>query len=382
MAKKTNYIAKVPDEQGLINYSAEEHAVWRDLYAQQIPSTKKYAADVYLKGLDLLDMPANRIPQCLELTERLMPLSGWRVAPVPALIGFGRFFNMLAEKTFPAASFIRSRADYDYIEEPDIFHEIFGHTPLLTNPGFAHFSDIIGKIGQRVEPADCSWLIRLYWFTIQFGLTVKNGHYDALGAGLTSSPTELIYSMNSPVPERREFNVIDILRTPYRIDIHQPVYFVLENIDDLFQAADRDLLSDIRQAQSLGLFEPRYKCQPTGQTIMTTQLCDLSDQTCEPCQGGMAALDPAEAKTLLEELHPDWQLSSDSKVISRRFKFKGFARALQMANMIAWLGDRQGHHPDIAFGWGYCSVSFTTHEINGLSNNDFICAAKLDQITA
>ena len=115
---------------------------------------------------------------------------------------------------------------------------------------------------------------------------------------------------------------------------------------------------------------------------MPTQVCDLSNQACEPCQGGMAALDAAEAKTLLGELYPDWQLSGDSKVISRRFKFKGFARAVQMANVIAGLGDRQGHHPDIAFGWGYCMVSFTTHEIDGLSNNDFICAAKLDQITA
>ena len=264
MAKKTNYIAKILDEQGLINYSAEEHAVWRDLYAQQIPSTKKYAADAYLKGVDLLDMPANRIPQCHELSEYLMPLTGWHVAAVPALIGFGRFFNMLAEKAFPAASFIRSRADFDYIEEPDIFHEIFGHTPLLTNPGFAHFTARIGEIGSRVEPADYSWLIRLYWFTIEFGLTMEAGKYKALGSGLTSSPTELIYSVESAVPERRAFSVIDILRTPYRIDIHQPIYYVIENIDDLFQAADRDLLADIRQAQSLGLFEPSYQCQPTG----------------------------------------------------------------------------------------------------------------------
>ena len=115
---------------------------------------------------------------------------------------------------------------------------------------------------------------------------------------------------------------------------------------------------------------------------MTTQVCDLSNQACEPCQGGMATLDAEQAKTRLEELHTDWQLSSDNKLISRRFTFKGFARAVQMANMIAWLGDRQGHHPDITFGWGYCAVSFTTHEIDGLSNNDFICAAKLDQITA
>jgi len=96
----------------------------------------------------------------------------------------------------------------------------------------------------------------------------------------------------------------------------------------------------------------------------------------------MAALDAAEAQQLLSELHTDWQLSAGHKEISRKFSFKGFARAVQMANVIAWLGDRQGHHPDIAFGWGYCSVTFTTHEIDGLSSNDFICAAKLDQLVS
>jgi len=264
MAKQTKYIAKTPDHKGIIYYSEEEHAIWRDLYAQQIPSAERYSASPYLAGLDMLSMSDKCIPQCNEITERLIPLTGWSITPVPALIGFGRFFKMLSEKTFPAASFIRSRADFDYIEEPDIFHEIFGHTPLLTNPGFAHFTARIGEIGTRVEPADYSWLIRLYWFTIEFGLTMEAGKYKALGSGLTSSPTELIYSVESTVPERRAFNVIDILRTPYRIDIHQPVYYVIENIDDLFQAADRDLLADIHQAQSLGLFEPRYQCQLTG----------------------------------------------------------------------------------------------------------------------
>ena len=193
-----------------------------------------------------------------------MPLTGWRVAPVPALIGFDRFFRMLSEKTFPAASFIRSKADFDYIEEPDIFHEIFGHTPLLTDPGFAHFSARIGEIGTHIAPADYTWLIRLYWFTIEFGLTKQDGSYKALGSGLTSSPTELIYSVDSTVPERREFNVMDILRTPYRIDIHQPIYYVIDNIDDLFQAAERDLVQDIKRAQSLGLFAPTYATAGTA----------------------------------------------------------------------------------------------------------------------
>jgi len=138
---------------------------------------------------------------------------------------------------------------------------------LLTNPGFAYFTEVIGRIGMQVQPADYSWLIRLYWFTIEFGLIKQNGSYKALGSGLTSSPTELIYSVDSSVPERREFNIMDILRTPYRIDIHQPIYYVIDNIDDLFKAAERDLLSDIKAAQSLGLFQPTFA--PLQETELT-----------------------------------------------------------------------------------------------------------------
>ncbi|MDG1923396.1 MAG: phenylalanine 4-monooxygenase [Glaciecola sp.] len=255
MPKQTNYIAKVADNTGFIGYSDAEHGVWSDLFKQQQACVERYSADVYLDGLTKLAMPSERIPQCAEISHLLQPLTGWRVAPVPALISFGRFFDTLAEKSFPAASFIRSRADFDYIKEPDIFHEIFGHTPLLTDPSFARFSETIGKIGQQVAPADYSWLIRLYWFTIEFGLLNQNGVYKALGLGLNSSPTELIYSVDSPEPERREFNVIDILRRPYRIDIHQPIYYVIDNIEDLLQVTERDLLSEIKKAQSLGLYD-------------------------------------------------------------------------------------------------------------------------------
>ena len=267
MAKYTNYTAKMADSSGFIDYSEEEHSVWSDLFNQQQANIQHYAANEYLYGLEKLAMPSHRIPQCSEISRLLEPLTGWTVAPVPALISFDRFFKTLSEKTFPAASFIRSRADFDYIKEPDIFHEIFGHTPLLTDPSFANFSETIGKIGLQVEPADYSWLIRLYWFTIEFGLIKQNGIYKALGSGLNSSPTELIYSIDSPIPERREFNVIDILRTPYRIDIHQPIYYVIDDIDDLLKVAERDLLGDIKKAQSLGLY--KMTCEPSQKTELT-----------------------------------------------------------------------------------------------------------------
>ena len=259
MAKQTNYRAKNPDSDGWINYSEKEHAVWRDLFDLQKVNTQKYADEIYLAGLDKLAMPSDKIPQCREINSYLQPLTDWTVEPVPALISFRHFFKMLSEKIFPAASFIRSRADFDYIEEPDIFHEIFGHTPLLTNPNFAHFSQAIGKIGLQAQPAEYSWLARLYWFTIEFGLSLQDGHYKALGSGLTSSPTELLYSIESSLPERRKFNVIDILRTPYRIDIHQPIYYVIDKVDDLLEAVERDLLADIKHAQAIGLFEPTYE---------------------------------------------------------------------------------------------------------------------------
>lgn len=258
MPKSTNYTAKTAGPDGRIDYTRQDDAVWRDLVAQQEQNITKFAAKEYLAGQAKLDLPKDRVPQCVDVSKQLKALTGWSVEPVPALIGFSQFFKMLASRTFPAASFIRSRDDFDYIEEPDIFHEIYGHTPLLTDERFAKFSEAIGKTGLECGKSDYSWLIRLYWFTIEFGLIRQNGEIKALGSGLASSPTELIYSVRDESAQRKPFDVIDILRTPYRIDIHQPIYFVLDNADQLFQAADRDLLADIRKAKELGLHEPAY----------------------------------------------------------------------------------------------------------------------------
>lgn len=258
MPKSTSYVAKIPDATGRISYTPEEDLVWRDLCAQQIPNVHTHASKAYLDGFAAVNLPLDRVPQCGEVSEVLRARTGWEVVAVPALIGFKKFFGMLANKQFPAASFIRSRKDFNYIEEPDIFHEIFGHTPLLADPRFAGFSHAIGQAGLKAAKEDYSWLIRLYWFSIEFGLTVENGVVKSLGSGLASSPTELPWSVSANGPEHRPFDVIDILRTPYRIDIHQPVYFVIENLDDLFAAANRDLMADIAHARSLGLHAPKF----------------------------------------------------------------------------------------------------------------------------
>lgn len=257
MTKTTSYVAMAPDAAGYVPYSPEDDSVWHDLMARQMPSVQARMARPYLDGLARLDLPTNRVAQCVEVSARLAAATGWRVEPVPALIPFGRFFRLLSERCFPAASFIRRREDFDYIEEPDIFHEIFGHTPLLTDPRFAAFSQSIGEAGLRAEKSDYAWLIRLYWFTIEFGLMREDGVLKGLGSGLASSIAELDWA-TSGKPELRPFDVIDILRTPYRIDILQPLYFVLEDLDDLFAAAGRDLLADVAAARALGLHAPKY----------------------------------------------------------------------------------------------------------------------------
>ncbi len=258
MPISSKYIARKPDNRGTIHYSDEENRIWSDLLANQVPGVNKFAASEYLDGLAKLELPRHRIPQCNEISARLGDYTGWKVEPVPALIGFGQFFEMLANRSFPAASFIRKRRHFDYIEEPDIFHEIFGHTPLLTDPRFAGFSEAIGHAGLAAEPADYAWLIRLYWFTIEFGLTRQSGEYKAFGSGLASSPTELPYSVQNEAAQRAEFDVVSVLRTPYRIDIQQPLYYVIKSFDILFEIVERDLLKDIRRARKLGLLAPLF----------------------------------------------------------------------------------------------------------------------------
>ncbi|MFK7880142.1 phenylalanine 4-monooxygenase [Roseobacter sp.] len=258
MPKSTKYTAKTPDHEGRIDYSAQDDAVWCDLVAQQQPRVAKFAARPFLEGQKKLNLPMDRVPQCVDLTESLLPLTGWRVAPVPALIGFSQFFKMLSERTFPAASFIRDREDFDYIEEPDIFHEIYGHSPLLADARFAEFSQAIGETGLRCGAGDYAWLIRLYWFTVEFGLIREGDAIKVLGSGLASSPGELQYSVEDQTAVRKPFDVIDILRTPYRIDINQPVYFVLNDVQQLLNACKRDLLQDIKTAQALGLHAPSF----------------------------------------------------------------------------------------------------------------------------
>lgn len=259
MAKKpSKYVAKIPDDNGVIHYTDAENQIWNTLITRQKAALPGKACQEYMDALELMNFPEDRVPQCNDVSKVMREHTGWEVAPVPALINFPRFFGLLANKKFPAASFIRTKEELDYLQEPDIFHELFGHTPPLTDNRFAAFTHAYGRAGVRANKKDQAMLARLYWFTVEFGLIDSGDGLRSYGAGIVSSIGETEYALHSDKAVRKPFDPIEMLRTPYRIDIYQPIYFVLESFDQLFDLAQQDLFSLIHQARELGMHEPTF----------------------------------------------------------------------------------------------------------------------------
>lgn len=258
MGIKSNYTSKTPDANGIIHYTDEENQIWHELITTQYPMLPDHACNEYVQAMHLMDFPHDRIPQLHEINDVLMDYTGWSVAPVPALIDFTSFFKLLANRQFPAATFIRSREEMAYLQEPDVFHEIFGHTPLLTDYRFAAFSEAYGKAGLAADKRDHAMLARLFWFTVEFGLIDTVDGLRSYGAGLVSSPGELIYAQESNLPQRKPLDAVDALRTPYRIDIFQTVYFIIESFDELYDLAQQDLISLIAVARQKGMHAPTF----------------------------------------------------------------------------------------------------------------------------
>ncbi|MCC3307272.1 phenylalanine 4-monooxygenase [Psychrobacter sanguinis] len=258
LQNKKPYVSHTPDMNGVIDYSQDEHHIWQTLLSRQAKQIPDRACPEYLEGLDILNLPKEKIPQLANIDEVLQATTGWQTEAVPALISFGHFFKLLANKKFPVATFIRRAEDMDYIQEPDIFHEIVGHCPLLTHPAFAAFNEAYGKLGLEASKEERVFLARMYWFTIEFGLVGSTPSERRIyGGGILSSPSETIYALSGD-PEYREFDLIDVLRTPYRIDHIQPIYYVIDDLDRLFDIANSDVRGYVKKAMSLGLFEPVY----------------------------------------------------------------------------------------------------------------------------
>lgn len=254
----TQYHAKLPDEQGNISYTPLENQTWKTLYDRQFDIVQHRACDAYLDGISALHMPRDHIPQLSEINYYLEKLTGWNVVQVPALIGYDRFFNLLANRQFPAATFIRTPQELDYLQEPDIFHEIFGHCPMLTHPVYADFMQAYGKLGLMANAYQQKMLARVYWFTVEFGLLETPLGLRIYGGGILSSMGETPYALESPLPQRRHFHLIDALRTPYRIDIFQTVYYIIRNFEELYHVMQEDIFQAIAFGKSLGEFPPTY----------------------------------------------------------------------------------------------------------------------------
>lgn len=256
-AKQSKYVSKKADKNGYINYSADEHAIWHDLFTRQNKIIPHYACQEFIDGLDILNLSADHIPQPLDVSKQLFAATGWVVETVPALISFDKFFLLLSQRKFPAASFIRSRDELDYLQEPDIFHEIYGHCPMLTNPVFANFTQKYGELGVA-NPSYHFHLARLYWFTVEFGLINTEHGLRNYGGGILSSFDETIYALESDIPQRRHFRAIDALRTPYRIDIKQVIYYVIDSYEQVFDLLSNNFIGLLDQARALGDFAPEY----------------------------------------------------------------------------------------------------------------------------
>lgn len=223
------------------SYSAEEHDRWRRLFARQAKVLPGRACDAFLDAAEMLGLSGAGIPDFADVSERLMAMTGWRVAPVAGLIPDDAFFSHLANRRFPAGAFIRPEAELDYLEEPDVFHDVFGHTPLLANPVYARFLEAYGRGGLRaLASGRLHNLARLYWYSVEFGLIATPAGLRIFGAGILSSPAETIFALEATSPNRVAFDLERIMRTKYRIDDFQQTYFVIDSFEQLLQDCYQD----------------------------------------------------------------------------------------------------------------------------------------------
>src|SRR5580698_7231272 len=215
-------------------YSSAEHAMWDRLFARQSEQLVGRAAPAFLNGLDVLHLSRPGIPDFAELSERLTKLTGWSVVAVPGLVPDEVFFDHLAHRRFVAGRFIRRPDQIDYLEEPDVFHDLFGHVPLLSDPVFADYMQACGEGGLRAARLGAiRRLARLYWHTVEFGLIRGPAGLRIYGAGIVSSHGESVYALESAYPPRIRFDLKRVMRTRYRIDDFQPAYFVIDRFEDL-----------------------------------------------------------------------------------------------------------------------------------------------------
>jgi phenylalanine-4-hydroxylase len=237
-------------EQRWRDYTEDDHAIWALLYARQFELIQRYAAPEFLHGVRALGASSTSIPRFEDANRVLGKSTGWRIVAVPGLIPEKVFFDHLAHRRFPVTVWIRRRDELDYLVEPDVFHDFFGHVPLLTIPMFARFMQAYGEAGPKAleVPGALDMLSRLYWYMVEFGLIATAQGLRVYGAGILSSKGETVYSVESPKPNRWRFDLLRVMRTEYRIDDFQATYFVIDSFEELFKACyDTDFAPLYRQ---------------------------------------------------------------------------------------------------------------------------------------
>jgi phenylalanine-4-hydroxylase len=250
-----DYHRALPDgtlPEGTVTRSEADHATWRTLVTRQRTIFPGRAASAWLEGLDRLGCD-EAVPSLQSASAILRAATGWSLVPCPGLLPDARFFALLAKRHFPVTEWIRRPEELDYIVEPDIFHDFLGHVPLLTQPDYADFLEAYGRLGLRAERrGQLAPLARFYWFMVEFGLIAEHDGLRAYGAGILSSRTETLHAL-SAAPKRLRFDMARVLRSTYRIDDLQPVYFVIRDYAELFTAIEQapTLLDAAMQAEPL-----------------------------------------------------------------------------------------------------------------------------------
>jgi len=236
-------------------YSDEDHAVWRTLFERQAALLPGRVTPEFLDGMNRLEIAADGIPDFRRLNEMLDRATGWSIVAVPGLVPDAIFFEHLANRRFPSTCFIRSREQLDYLQEPDVFHDVFGHVPLLVNPVFADYMQAYGEGGLKAAGQDAlTYLARLYWYTVEFGLVRTDEGLRIYGAGIVSSKGESVFCLDAPDPNRVAFDLMRIMRTDYRIDDYQETYFVIDSFEQLFDATAPDftpLYAELKKTETV-----------------------------------------------------------------------------------------------------------------------------------
>jgi len=220
------------------HYTAEDHEVWKILVERQLPNLQAHASKEYLRCLDILRFGNGKIPNFRKMEEALSWRTGWALHGVEEIVDIEPFLRLMVLKHFPATTWIRGRHQIDYLEEPDMFHDVFGHVPLLADEHFSGFLKALGVLGRQFmhEPKALLMVQRMYWFTVEFGL-IDEDEVKAYGAGVISSPGELAH-FQTETAVKRSFSVKEISETDFRTDIIQPLYFVIDSLEQLYQSVD------------------------------------------------------------------------------------------------------------------------------------------------